>query len=150
MDGMTRRIVLKCIDENFLGLGVAAVGHVNVGLGDRIDSLVAIDGSDAGLTEVSLNGSSGIDRLPASRAEHRVGAQVAGIVSLLVDGTATIEQSATFAPGLNTYTFEIPDPRWRRRRGPPAAGPRLSETGPPLGAAAASGPVRNKLFRLVD
>ena len=78
MNGVPRRVALQRINENFLGLRITTVGHVNIGLGDRINAFVAVDRADAGLAEISLDGGPGVNRLAPGRAEHRVGAQIAG------------------------------------------------------------------------
>ena len=43
MNGMTSRVILQCIEENLLGLGVTAVSHVDICLGNRIDAFVGAD-----------------------------------------------------------------------------------------------------------
>ncbi len=63
MNGMPRRIILQRIHENFFSLGVATIGHIDIGLGNRIDTFVGIDGRQVGLTEVSLDRRAGVHRL---------------------------------------------------------------------------------------
>ena len=79
VDRGTPLILLQRLEQDFLGLRVAAVGHVNIGLGDRID-LVGIDRSRTGLAEIAglRCRVAGIDALPPGHPESRAVARTTG------------------------------------------------------------------------
>ena len=76
VDLLALRILLERVLEDFLGLGVAPVGKVDLGFGDRVD-FVGVDVAEALAAEVALQRVlAGVDDAAAGRAEHRVGLDV--------------------------------------------------------------------------
>ena len=76
IDLLPLRILLERVLEDFLGLGIAAVGQVDLGFRDGID-LVGIDVAEALAAEVARERVvTGIDHATAGRAEHGVGLDV--------------------------------------------------------------------------
>ena len=66
------RIRLDRIEEDFFGLGITPVGHVDVGLGDRINPFVRVDRSHPRLAEIGLDDTAaGIHALTTAGAEDR-------------------------------------------------------------------------------
>ena len=75
MNGSPLRIFLQCFEQNFLGLVVAPVSHVNISLGNRIN-IIGIDRTRTGLAELCrCRRISGIDTLPASTPEFGISRQ---------------------------------------------------------------------------
>ena len=68
----TPRIGLERIEKNLFRLRIATVGHVNIGLCNRIDTFVGINRGQPGLTEIGLNlaAAAGIDALTACSPEN--------------------------------------------------------------------------------
>ena len=75
----TLRILLQGFEKNFFSLGITTVGHVNIGLSNRID-FIGVDRTRTGLAEIASlrRGIAGIDALPTGHAEYRVRTQTGG------------------------------------------------------------------------
>jgi hypothetical protein len=73
VDGITQGILLLRLEENLFRLCVAAISHVNVGFGHRID-FIGIDTARPGLAEIGLpDRVGGIDILSPGVEEDRFG-----------------------------------------------------------------------------
>ena len=73
---LTRRILGQCLLENLLGLRIAAIRHIDVGLGDGIDFLGVDRRRSAAGADITVDfARAGIDLGAAGRAEHGVGRQ---------------------------------------------------------------------------
>ena len=79
MDGIPPRVLLLGFEQNFLGLRVTPVSHINVGFGDRIN-FIGVDAARTGLTKISLcRCMRGVNALTAGTAEDRIGGQAAAL-----------------------------------------------------------------------
>ncbi|HRE16803.1 MAG TPA: hypothetical protein PLW86_06980, partial [Rhodocyclaceae bacterium] len=76
MNRSAMRILLHGLKQNFFGLGVAAISHINIGFRHRI-YFIGINRSRAGLTEISRlrRRPAGIHTLAARVTEYRVGTE---------------------------------------------------------------------------
>ena len=75
MDREAARIFIERVLEDFFGLGIAPIGHVDIRLRDRID-FIGIDGTDAGIADGSLgHRCTGVYILAGRPAEYRGSAQ---------------------------------------------------------------------------
>ena len=75
MNCQALRILLLGLEQDFLGLCIASIRHVNIGLGDRIH-FIRVDTARARLAEIGLRRRlRGIDALPTGAAEYRITGQ---------------------------------------------------------------------------
>jgi len=108
--GGSRRIVLVSDGAENLGAGINQAGQAATD-GTPIDilTLPGVGGDDLRIEGASAPNAVWVGETVNVLASVATGSGGDGIVSLLVDGTTTVEQNATFVPGLNTYTFAVPD-----------------------------------------
>ena len=73
MNGRAMGILAQGFDQDFLGLRIAAISHIHIGLGDRID-FIGIDGTGASLTEITRlqRYVAGVHTLTAGHPENRI------------------------------------------------------------------------------
>ncbi len=108
--GGSRRIVLVSDGAENLGAGINQAGQAATD-GTPIDvlTLPGVGGDDLRIEGASAPQAVWVGETVNVLASVSTGSGGDGTVSLLVDGITTVEQNASFTPGLNTYTFSVPD-----------------------------------------